>query len=644
MRPPPQAEPRSPASPPRHGKEPLSRRALLWVVGGGIGGGIVAHLAGGPPVARGLWAATILLALVPLTAAIFNDLRRGKAGVDIIALLAMAGALALGEYLAGAVIALMLTGGQRLEEYAGSRARRELSQLVERMPRSVHRREGSTVVTRPLEDVQPGDLLLVRPGEVIPVDGMLRSDALLDESALTGEAVPVERVAGEKAASGTVSIGAPFDLQATTTAGTSTYAGIVRLVREAQASKAPFVRMADRYALIFLPVTLLVAGTAWAISGDPVRALAVLVVATPCPLILAAPVALISGVSRAAGRGIIIKGGGPLEALATSRTLLVDKTGTLTAGMPTLREVRLFRGSDPGELLRRTASLEQISPHAFAAPITEAARRRGLSLSFPEQSREAAGTGVLGLVDGVEVRLGKAQWAFPGDEHPKKVAEVRRQTARDGSSTVFVGAGPDLQGVLILDDPLRPDARRTLQDIRKLGVDRIVMVTGDARDVADRVGEALGVDAVEAELSPTGKVEIVARERLRGPTVMVGDGINDAPALASADVGIALGARGLTAHSEAADVVITVDRLGRVYEAIAISSRARGIALQSVLVGMGLSITAMLFAAGGALTPLAGALLQEGIDVLVILNALRALRQGGIRRDEAVGTPDEVPA
>ena len=604
------------------------RHPLLLLVVAGITSGIVAAIAGASGAAALFWAGTTIVALVPLTIAIVRDLVRGKAGVDVIALLAMGGALLLGEHLAGSVVALMLVVGQTLEEYASGRARRELSQLVERMPRFVRRREGEEIVSRSLESVIPGDLLLVRTGEVLPVDGIVTVQATLDESALTGESRPVEHPPGEPVASGTVNIGSPFDLQATATAQTSTYAGIVRLVREAQISKAPFVRMADRYAMVFLPLTLTVATAAWAFSGDPVRALAVLVVATPCPLILAAPVALVSGISRAARRGVIVKGGGPLEALANARILLVDKTGTLTAGTPSLREIEVFGPGSGDELLRMAASLEQVSPHTFAAPITRAAQDRGLTLSFPTDSAEEPGTGVRGTVDGREVRLGSATWALSEDTDGNWLAGIRRRASSDGSSTVFVGVENGPQGVLIMEDPVRPDARSTLDSLRRMGIRRIVMVTGDDAEVALIVGETVGTDEVLAECSPEEKVRAIAHEGLTAPTLMVGDGINDAPALAAAGVGIALGARGMTAHSEAADVVITVDLLDRVSDAIGIARRAKGIALQSVLAGMGMSAAAMVAAAAGMLTPLAGALLQEAIDVAVILNALRALGDG----------------
>jgi heavy metal translocating P-type ATPase len=599
----------------------------------GIAGGAVVWFAGRPSLANLVWAGTTAVALVPLVFSIVASLRRGEVGVDVIALLAMGGALALGEYLAGAVVALMLSGGELLELYASTRAKRELSSLVERAPRTVHRYEDGALTSPGIEAVRPGDRLLVKPGEIVPVDGVAAGPqgAVLDESALTGESVPVERLAGDRVRSGAVNAGGPFDLRAVATAEESTYAAIVRLVREAEASRAPFVRLADRYSLVFLPLTLAVAGAGWLLSGDAERALAVLVVATPCPLILAAPVAFVAGISRAARRGIIVKGGGAIEALARARTLLFDKTGTLTLGTPEVARIESFgatAGDDEDGLLRLAASLDQVSPHVLAAAIVVAARRRGLALAFPTDVSELHGTGIEGRVDGRRVALGKIDWVAGGQPLPPRAQEVRRQVAAEGLSNVFVGVDGEAAGVIVLEDLLRGDSAATLDRLRRLGVRRIVMVTGDHRDVATRVGDMVGVDAVLAGCTPAEKVAAVLAERASAPTVMVGDGINDAPALAAADVGVALGARGATASSEAADVVLMLDRLDRLADAFAISRRARGIALQSVLAGMGLSLAAMLVAAAGYLPPLAGALFQEAIDVAVILNALRALAPG----------------
>lgn len=610
---------------------------LLSVTASTLLGG-VAWILGAGGTAEVTWAAASLLGLLPLCVYVVRDLLRREPGVDLIAFLAIAGALALGEYLAGAIIALMLATGWSLEQYAGARARRELTGLLERAPRIVHRYEGGRITSPLLKDVRPGDRLLVKPGEIVPVDGFVNGDyAVLDESALTGEPNPAERSRGEQIASGAVNLGAAFDMIAVTTAEHSTYAGIVRLVREAQESKAPFVRMADRFALVFVPLTLAVAGVAWLLSGDAVRALAVIVVATPCPLILAAPIAIISGVSRAARRGVIVKGGAVVETLAGARVLLFDKTGTLTAGRPALTDVEAPGLYDAETMLRLAASIEQMSPHILATAIVRAAREQGLELALPTDVSEETGLGITGTVSGHAVAVGRLEWVTTERPLPQWVRRLRRRLVFDGFANMFVSIDGVLAGALILEDPIRVDSARTIRLLRQAGIRRIVMVTGDRTEVAETVGHAVGIDEVLAERTPAEKVDAVLEERSNGVSIMVGDGINDAPALAAADVGVAIGARGATASSEAADIVLVVDRLDRLAEAITVARRARAIALQSVVAGMGISLVAMLFAAGGYLAPVAGALLQEGIDVAVILNALRALGgYGGQPRATAI--------
>jgi heavy metal translocating P-type ATPase len=609
----------------------ITERVMLPLTIAGLAGGIAATLAGNEPVAWWCWTVPAVIVGLWLTISIIRDLIARQAGVDVIAVLAIVGALLFGESLAAAVIAVMLATGDALERYAEGRAHRELSALVSRAPRTVHRHAGGGIEDRPITDVLVGDRLLVKPGEVVPVDGtVLGAAATLDESALTGEARLVTREAGDPVSSGTVNAGAPFDLVATATAEHSTYAGIVRLVEEAQSSKAPFVRLADRYALLFVPLTLLIAGIAWAASGSPVRALAVLVVATPCPLLLAAPIAIVAGISRSAKRGIIVKGGGALEALARAKVLLFDKTGTLTAGRPHLDDVVAAPDSTPEAVLRAAASLEQVSPHVLAGSIVGGARERGVALALPGDAEEVPGSGIRGMVDGALVLVGTADFATGGAPLPAWARDVRRRVSLEGATGVYVGVGGRLVGALVLDDPIRPETPRVIRSLRRAGVARMVMVTGDHYGVADMVGAAIGVDAVLAERTPVDKVDAVAEEKAtaQGTLVMVGDGINDAPALATADVGVAMGARGATASSEAADIVITVDRLDRLPEGIRIARRARSIALQSVIAGMGMSIVAMLIASTGVLPPVWGAMIQEAIDVIVILNALRALTGG----------------
>ena len=595
----------------------------------GLLAGIAAWLAGYRDVAAIAWSVVTALSLPLVLFSLVDGLRHGRLGVDIIALLALAGSLLYREPLAGALIATMFTTGQALESFAQRRARSELTALINRAPRTVNRYEGAVPVATPVAKIRRGDRLLIKAGEVIPVDGIIRDrPAVLDESALTGESLPVERRPGDAVMSGAVNAGSPFDLIATAEEEKSTYAAIVRLVKEAEESKAPLVRLADRYALIFLPLTLLTAAIAWLLSGDPTRALAVLVVATPCPLILAAPVAIVAGMSRAARQGIIVKSGAALETLGRARVLLFDKTGTLTAGRPVLTAIRTLSTFDAGTVLRLAASLDQASSHVLAASIVDAAHRRGERLMAPADVREEAGAGISGQVDGYRVALGKRAWVDAGAD-PRLAEDIQEEASRNGHSTVYCGIDGRLAGVLLLQDPIRQDAPATISALRRVGIANIVMLTGDQAGVAERVGSALGLDETLAQLSPAGKIDAVRLAAREGTTVMVGDGINDAPALAAADVGVAMGARGASASSEAADVVLLVDRLDRLAEAMRIARRARGIALQSITIGMGLSLLAMIPAAAGILPPPAGALLQEVIDLGVILNALRALQDGG---------------
>jgi heavy metal translocating P-type ATPase len=612
------------------GSRDLSRVWLATSILGLATGGVLTWTSL-PDAANVAWAVTTAIALVSLLGDVVIGLLRRQPGVDVIALLAMGGSLALEEYLAGAVIGLMLASGEALEAFADRRAHRELSALLDRAPRTVSRYEGNDLVERPVGDVRRGDRLLVKPGAVIPVDGIASTHAVLDESALTGESRPVERAAGDPIRSGAVNAGGAFDLLATTTAEGSTYAGIVRLVQEAERQKAPFVRLADRYAAVFVPITLAVAGVAWA-AGDATRALSVLVVATPCPLLLAVPISIVSGISRAAHRGIIVKGGGVLETLARAKVLVLDKTGTLTSGVPEVSDIETFPAGDGFGLdgvLRLAASLDQVSPHVLATALVRAARARGLELSFPTGVRERHGSGIEGTVDGHLVALGKASYVAREAPMPPRAREVRRRSMLDGSSCVFVAIDGTVAGALIIDDPIRPDAPRVIRSLRRGGIERVIMVTGDHPDVAESVGAALGVDRIMSERDPSEKVEALAAEREAGVVVMVGDGLNDAPALAAADVGVAMGARGATASSEAADAVLVADRPDGLVEAIAIARRSRAIAIQSVVMGMGLAFAFMIGGAFGLFRPAVGALIQELIDVAAILNALRALSGGG---------------
>ena len=587
--------------------------------------GLLVPLAGLGGWSSAIWTVATIPVLLALLAEIVTTLRRGDVGLDIVAALSMTAALLFGPTLAAAIVALMYAGGQYLEGFAEKRARRDMTALLSRVPRTALRHRNGALEEVPLDRIIPGDRLLVRQGDVVPVDGAVAAGvAVLDQSALTGESLPVQRRAGDAAMSGSTNVGDAFDLTTSHRAEESTYAGIVRLVEAAQHSRAPMARMADRYAILFLAVTVALAGGAWAFTADPIRAVAVLVVATPCPLILAVPVAIVSGLSRAAKLGILIKGGKAIEKLAAVRAMVIDKTGTLTLGEAKIVATEVPDGAAPDELLRLAASLDQASKHIIAQTIVAAARDKGIALAVPAEVMETPGEGIAGRVEGHAVVVGGPRFVAGriGNSSPALFERARAP----GAVAVAVAVDGKPAGLMILSDALRAGTEQLLRSLRGLGIERIVLATGDRHEVASFISAGLSIDSVRSELTPDQKILVVLSERKNGPVMMIGDGVNDAPALAAADLGVAMGAKGAAASAEAADVVLLVDQLDRILPAIRIARRSRLIAWQSVAAGIGLSVAAMIAAAFGYLPPVEGALLQEVIDVAVIFNALRALR------------------
>lgn len=547
-----------------------------------------------------------------------SGLFRGRWGIDVLAIMAIVATVVVAEFWASLVIVLMLSGGEALEDYAEGRAKRELSALLVRAPQIAHRLRSGGTDEISVNDVVIGDMLLIKPSEVIPVDGVLLTDnAILDESSLTGESLPVERHTDQTVLSGAVNGDHAFTMRATVLAVDSQYQRIVSLVAEASASRAPMARLADRYAVPFTIVSLLIAGVAWAMSGDPVRFAEVLVVATPCPLLIAPPVAFLGGMSRAARNGVIVKNGGTLEQLARAKTLAFDKTGTVTHGEPTVEAIHPAGAITTDELFALVASAEQYSSHVLARSLIVSAEDQGLVLRQATAAREHATNGVIATIDNREVVVGKRAFVA---EHARGVVE---STLRSGQMAVYVAVDGVFAGAILLSDRLRENVAATLATLDKLGVRRQLMLTGDAAATAEYVAAEIGITDVRADQLPADKVDVI-RGLSQRPVIMVGDGVNDAPVLAVADVGIAMGAKGSTAASESADIVILLDDFSRVANAVDIGQHTMRVAVQSIWLGIGLSVGLMLFGAFGFLPAIVGAALQEVVDLATIVNALRA--------------------
>jgi heavy metal translocating P-type ATPase len=586
-------------------------------------------------VADARWSDAVLLAGLAITGApvVWRTLRqitRGHFATDVVAMLAIVAALLLREPLAGLIVVLMQTGGEALERFAEGRASRAVQALEDDAPRLAHRLREGVVADVAVDMVHVGDELLVRPGEMIPCDSVVVTGrSLVDASRLTGEPLPIAADSGTRLLSGMLNRDGALVIRATAPARESQYARIVELVRSAEATKAPLQRLADRYAVWFTPITIIVCVASWVASGDATRALAVLVVATPCPLILATPVAIIGGINRAASRQIVMRNGAALEQLAHIDVAVFDKTGTLTIGQPTVARVTAVPPHSEREVLRYAAALEQHSGHLLARPVVDAALTLGETLPAPSDVQEAPGQGVMGRVNGHRVIVGGNDYvlaAIGGNG-------AQRAGGRESLSGLRASVAIDgkVAGTLEYDDRMRPAVRELLASLQRLGVRQTLLLSGDDQANASAVATAVGIDQALGDLLPADKLARVAALSDAGKRVlMVGDGTNDAPALERAHVGIALAGHGGGITTEAADVVILRDDLTRVAEGVEIAQRTMRIARQSIWAGLALSGAAMVFAAVGAISPVMGALLQEVIDVAVILNALRASTTSGI--------------
>jgi len=563
------------------------------------------------------WAIGGFIGLIPSIKWVLDELKDKQMGSDVLAIFSIVGALAIREFFAAAVISFMLASGRALESWAEGRADFALKSLIDRMPKLANRitKTGQLEVIK-IEDVEINNRLLVKSGEIVPVDGIAQETCYLDQSALTGEPMPVLLEKEGSVISGTINAGNAFEMIASGNVSQSTYSGIVTMVRNSRAQSSPNIRLANKWALRFVPITVAMAALTYLLTGDATRTVAVLVVATPCPLILAVPIALVSGMSRATKSGAVIKGGAVLEKLSRAEIVLLDKTGTVTHGGPVITEIVTSSGITHEYALQMAASLDQYSPHVVAKSLVDEAKNRGISLLSASNVVEEHGKEVSGEIDGVLIRVGAAPTNLPSWANLKQPL------------IVALHFNNQLIAIFGLEDPIRSESKKTISDLHKLGVSEIVMVTGDKEETASIVAKELGINRVIANSSPETKLNVVHeyRNKVSGSVIVVGDGINDAPALAASDVGIAMGARGASAASEAADVVIIEDSIDRVVSAISIAKLSHSKALQASIGGMGLALIAMFAAAFNLLTPSQGAIAQEFIDLLAIMWALTTLR------------------
>jgi len=596
-------------------ENPIPLAALIGLLLGAITRFIFAR----PDVADVIWLAVLVVGGAPTVLKTIQRMLKGNFAADVVAMLAIVTAVIMREYFAGVIIVIMQTGGEALENYSLRRASSTLEKLLARAPRIAHRKEAGQITEIEANQVRVDDILMVRPGDLVPVDGTLLSvQADVDEAALTGEPLTRSKQMGDGLLSGSVNGGNAFEMRAVKIAAESKYAQIVQLVQKAQQEKPPLQRLADRYAVWFTPLTLVMCGVGWLITGTPSTILAVLVVATPCPLILAVPVAVLGGINRAAAASIVVKSGTAIEQIGRVAVMVFDKTGTLTFGTPTINQVVTLDGLARDDLLHIAGSVEQLSAHTLAQALTAAASAMQ-PLSLPTHFRERPGFGTEGDLDGQHIVLGS----------PRYLKDITGNTVPAGTIrpelTTYIAIDNQLAGLITFEDQIRPGVVALMQRLRTLGIQQTVMLTGDSLEHAQAIGKQAEIDQIQANLLPEDKVRVVREIMQKYPVVaMIGDGINDAPALATATIGIAMGAHGTGISAEAADIVLLVDDVTKVAYAVETGQRMLRIAKQSIYIGLGLSFGLMVIASFGLIQPAIGALLQEAIDVTVILNALRA--------------------
>lgn len=592
-------------------------------------GGAATLLPDGANWRHRVWLAGLLVTSAPILWNTARGMIRGKFAADVVAALAVIASLLLNQPVVGLVIVLMQSGGEALERLAEGKATDALRKLEEAAPRILHRMTGDVVEDVDVDVVRESDIVLVRPGEMVPCDGeVVSGSSHLDTSSLTGEPIPERVGVGSRIMSGSVNVESPLVVRVLAVARDSQYARIVQLVREAQTSKAPLQRIADRYAVLFTPLTIVVCAVAYGLSGDWNRVLAVLAIATPCPLILATPVAILGGMNRCARSQILVRNGGALEALGSTNAVVFDKTGTITIGHPHVSRVIAVDSIGETDILRLAGAVEQGSGHLLARTLIREADKRGVISPLATAVVEAPGQGVEGQVEGLNVAVGAR--SFIAERHPAARPLIEKvDAAESGQPTLraYVAIEGKLAGLIEYDDMVRPGMNELVMRLRLAGVKRVMLLSGDRAHNAQAVAMSVGIDDYKGEMLPQDKVEVVKRLVDNGEVVvMMGDGTNDAPALSTATIGVALASHGRGIATEAADVILLADNPSRLMDGIKISRRTMRIARQSIWAGLGISAVGMALAAVGLIPPVAGAAIQEGVDLAVIVNALRASR------------------
>lgn len=583
-----------------------------------------------------IWIGTLLIGGIPIIFWTIRDIIHRRFATDIIAMLAIITAILSNEALPGVVIVIMQSGGKALEDYAFRKVTASLDALLANSPRQAHRKKNNMIEEIDVNSIKIGDVLVVRPGDLIPIDGHLiigNNNAtivrsVVDESALTGEPIPKTKKAGDLLFSGTVNVGDAFEMIADKLSEESQYSKIVTMVRKAQEEKAPIQRIADRYAIWFTPITIFISFFGFLITGKVETILSVLVVASPCSLIFATPIAIIGGINKCAKLGIIIKSGLSLEKVGKAESIVFDKTGTITFGSPTIETIiSLYNTVNSDDILLKAGCVEQLSSHPTAKVITKKAQEKYGELTIPDNFHEIPGIGVEGFLNGEHIVIGSQsilENIFEKQEL-KNILNLKKNNQFKGKMLAFVNIDDRPVGIIVFGDIIRTGVKSMIDNFKSIGVKEIMILSGDSYENSQIIAQEIGVNSFEANLLPEDKLNSIKKLKKRYKNViMIGDGINDAPALAVATVGIAMGAHGTAISAEAADIVLLVDDVTKVVDTLNISKRTIHIAKQSIYVGLGASFIFMLIASFGFIPPTVGAIIQELMDVAVIINALRA--------------------